>query len=636
MSGLFGIIHSGAHRKAPVPPDYAPAMCAALRHLGPDGSAVLEHSGIVLGHLSRRITPESVYEKLPLSSSCGRYIITSNSRIDNREDLFSILDVSHAPCSQVPDSLLILECYKKWGAHCPARILGEFTFAIWDLREESLFCACDHMALRSFFYYFDGEIFAFASQLSGLMALPFVTMELEESHLGRFLRLPADTHADGTLYKHIKKLNGSRLLILRDRQLIIRPYWTPDQIKPVRFRRDHEYADALRELLTHAVGCCLRRLPHVDAAVTLSGGLDSSSIACLAARQLAKENKRLTAVAGVLPRNHDGIEQDERFYIDAVNAQEPNIDLIYVTAGERGPFEALEQAFAETYRPVRPYYFLHRALWETAADQGARLLFYGEGGDHMASYRGKDSLARLVLHGRWLKTLTQARRMAHSTGVSLGKIIKSRIIRLLLPRWIHKPPVSPLYTAAHNDFIQRLGIHTHNSPADSARSILYPHIMLEKLTAGTFALAADYNRMSHTGLSGLYPFMDKKVMEFCLAIPPDQFIVDGHERSLLRRAMEGILPPPVQWRKDKAPFSPDFHRRVKHTTHQITSFLDTLGSHDPVHRFIDVTAIRAAIADIQPARGREDWDIKTNYIVANGFIALKFLKWLEQQGVKIM
>jgi asparagine synthase (glutamine-hydrolysing) len=642
MSGIFGIIHYGGRRAEPAPGAYPETMRHALRHLGPDGSRVLEDKGVVLGHLAAHITPESVHETLPFKSACGRYMITSDTRIDNREELIERLALPHPGRDAWPDGPLILEAFKKWGKACPEYLRGEFAFALWDRREESLFCACDHIGLRSFFYFYGDGIFAFSSQVPGLTALPFVPVQWDERHLARYLRLPVETGAGDTLYKGIKKLRGSRFLELREGRLDTRPYWTPPALKTIRYRRDEDYAEALRELLTRSVRSRLRSLSHIKVGVALSGGLDSSSIACLAARELAKQGRRLTAVAGVLPENRGGIEQDERPYIRAVLEQEPNIDIVYVTPGERGPFDDLETAFAETHRPVPPYHYLHRALWGAARDKGVGLMFYGEGGDHMASYSGTDSLVRLALKGRWFRALDLARAMASVQGAPVGKIIKSRVFALLLPDRLRyrllaskkgkAEPGKLLYTAAHEGFISRLGLTETDMKRELYRTARYPGFMLEKLMDGRFAVVAENIRMSHFNMGGLFPFLDKQVMEFCLAAPPDQFIIDGQGRSLLRRAMEGILPPPVQWRKDKAPFSPDFHRRVLAAEPAIAGFLDALDADDPVHRYIDIQRIKSRAKDARPAKGRKDWDHQTNNIVARGFIAVKFLKWLENRG----
>ena len=171
------------------------------------------------------------------------------------------------------------------------------------------------------------------------------------------------------------------------------------------YSKDSSYAEALRELTIQSVHNHVRLLPHLEAAVALSGGLDSSAIACIAARKLGESGKRLVAVSSVLPGDHSGIETDERHYIHEVLEQEPNIDIHYVTGEDSGPLDwpEMEAGIREMEEPASAFHHMDRALCKAARDSGAHLMLWGLGGDFLSSYDGRDSLFWLVKTWQWSK-----------------------------------------------------------------------------------------------------------------------------------------------------------------------------------------------------------------------------------------
>lgn len=640
MSGIFGIFHLGAKRGEAVAKAHLEPMREALAHRGPDGARLLMDGDMGMGHLAMHVTPESVREELPYRSPGSHLVITADARIDNREELFERLSILHPERKNIPDSLLVLKAFEKWGNKSPSYLLGEFAFAIWDNRSRSLFCARDHLGVRPFFYYCSPTHFIFASEIKGIRALRLVPPQVVENVLARML-LPVDRDFGQTLFKGMMRLRPAHWLLLRNGQPRTRRYWTPEPVKKIRYATDNAYAEELRELLLASVHSRLRTLPGVQVGIALSGGLDSSSLACIAARKLAEQNRRLVAVSSVMTKNHKGIESDEREYIRAVLEQEPNIDIQYVTAKGRGPFDNLETAFNQVEHLIKPFHYIDRALWEAALDRGVRLILFGEGGDHMASYPGNNSLFRLVRAGKWAKAFRLAQQLSRVEGKPLARILKSHIVKPLLPSWLayyyHRfkrgkkitgtpfnNPVNPDFAAASGFTAARAHRQWHTVPN-------YPAVIVDKLKHRKFAIEEFSIRMTHFQLDGVFPFYDKRIVEFCLGVPPEQFIAGGWKRSLIRRAMEGILPPVIQWRRDKHVYSPDFHRRLITVKPEMIRFLDAVQQNDPVLQYIDIDCIKTHFERLRPAKGRADWDGHTPGIVANGIIFIKFFQWLTEQ-----
>src|SRR5262249_21169187 len=180
MSGIFGIHFLNG---APVSDPQLKRMSGLLAHRGPDGEGRWCDHSVGLGHRMLCTTPEAITEQVPLVDRAGSLVITADARLDNRVELISALGVS----ANSSDGELILAAYRKWGEACPEHLLGDFAFAIWDARDQSLFCARDHFGVRPFYYYLSQSIFVFATEIKALFSMPEVQRKLNEVRLGDHL-----------------------------------------------------------------------------------------------------------------------------------------------------------------------------------------------------------------------------------------------------------------------------------------------------------------------------------------------------------------------------------------------------------------------------------------------------------------
>ena len=140
MSAVFGIYYLDGR---PVTEAELNSMTESLAHRGSDRAGIWSDGTAGLGHRMLWTTPESLHERLPLLGSTGHLAITADARIDNRDELMKLLGIEAADPEQISDSQLILAAYERWGEQCVSRLLGDFAFAIWDRRKQSLFCARD-------------------------------------------------------------------------------------------------------------------------------------------------------------------------------------------------------------------------------------------------------------------------------------------------------------------------------------------------------------------------------------------------------------------------------------------------------------------------------------------------------------
>ena len=188
--------------------------------------------------------------------------ITANARIDARDE-------------RLTDAELILHAYEKWGDDCVKHLLGDFAFAIWDDRRKRLFCARDHFGVKPFFYTHIGDKFNFSSTLNELK----VSTTLNEIAIGDYLLFGVNQDQSTTVFKDIQRLPPGHILIVENNQIKIQRYWTPSLPALIRFRDPDQYVERFLELLSLAVR---DRLRTDRVAVSMSGGLDSTSLAAIA------------------------------------------------------------------------------------------------------------------------------------------------------------------------------------------------------------------------------------------------------------------------------------------------------------------------------------------------------------------
>ena len=275
MSGIVGSYNLNGK---PAEPTMIRRMTDRLAHRGPDGLTCWLDGLVSLGHAMLQTTPESLFERQPLCE--GSLCLTLDGRIDNRDELRTTLESHGATMRSDTDAELVLRAYQHWGNECPMHLIGDFAFAIWDATKHELFCARDQMGIRPFYYFVNDRTFLFASELRPLLDHAEVQPGLNEGMIGEYLTCQI-TSQEETLYRHLCRLPPGHCLVVSPGRFRMTRYWGFDSSKELHYGNDEAYRDHFLALLTESVRCRLRS--HKPVGCYLSGGLDSSSILCLAA-----------------------------------------------------------------------------------------------------------------------------------------------------------------------------------------------------------------------------------------------------------------------------------------------------------------------------------------------------------------
>ena len=632
MSAICGLYRRDG---APVGVELVQSMLGKLVHRGPEGQRAWSKDAVGLGHSMLHVTPESLGEELPLVTGGGSYAITADARIDNRGELISRLgiDAGH----EWPDSALILAAYQKWGEDCAIHLLGDFSFAVLDARRGRLFCATDPVGIKSFYYYLSGRTFAFASEIKALLALPEVPCRLSEMRVAEYLVMLFEDRS-GTFYDGILRLPGGSTLTVDAGNVRVRQYWALDPRRELRLASDDEYAEAFRELFTEAVRCRTRSAFPVGAA--LSGGLDSSAIACVARRERAEKLHTFSLIFPGLP-DEDRRVIDERPQIQAV-LDSGRFEPHFIEADRLSPMNQADRVhFHLEHANCAPNLYLHWAMYEAARSSGVRVFLDGFDGDATVSH-GFERLTELAQALQW-RTLWRETRMLsenHLAGVRPRRIIKEYCVKPMAPRWAHLTwhflkgrqrealAKNILISQALKD---RTGIERRarsmlreQSSWVPTRAARIAHWQSVSQALYAFALETADKASAAFGVEARYPFFDRRLMEFCLALPAGQKLGQGWNRWVFRRAMTGILPPEIQWRPKKGNLSPNFHRRLLDFERQRIE--EVIFSGRQLQPYVDSTAMKSAYREYQKSH------VKSQGESVQLFAAVNLALWLRSSG----
>ena len=487
--------------------------------------------------------------------------VAADVRLDDREALCDALGVPRAARAGLADGTLILRAWRRWGRECPKRLLGDYAFALWDAEQHVLFCARDHIGARPFYYAEIGQGFVFAGAVEGVLAGPGVGGALDEASVAEYLTSTGLLTHTRTFFQAVRKLPpGHTLTVPWDprqgavsSRAPVRPerYWRPEDAPRARAASDDAYAEEFLALYTRAVRDRLRGPGPVG--VHLSGGLDSSSIAVLAARELRGQGRPAPlAFSWLPPVGEEGPENPaharEYALIDAVCARE-GLQVWHRTPGAADVVAVLRRDGAY---PGVHIHVNEEAVQREAQARGVRVVLSGWGGDEGASFNGRGHLQHLLLSGRWMRVVSECR----ARGMGPRRLLFSCVLPLAFPglaldirRLWRGKGLRSRRVLIDPAFRRRLKPRPGALPRylDVRRSQLWL-LQSAHLGARIEGWAASGAKR---GIEYRYPLLDRRVVEFALGLPPEQFRRGRWSRWLMRHALRAVLPPEVCWNPDK-------------------------------------------------------------------------------------
>ncbi|HEY5720968.1 MAG TPA: asparagine synthase-related protein [Allosphingosinicella sp.] len=544
-------------------------MLRAQQIYAPDPGVSRAAGSAALGRRLFRLTPEDGFDRGPEVS--GSRILVADARLDNRPELAAALGISPADSASLSDAALLMRALDRWNEEAADRLTGYFAFALWDSDAQKLLLARDFLGHRPLHYHRGDGFFAFASMPKGLHALDGVPVAPNPRMAADFLALMPDNGSE-TFFEGIEKLIPGHIAIVTRDGIETRRYWHPPATL-LRLKSGAEYEEALREKVESAVAVQLRGAER-EVGAHLSGGLDSGTVAATAARILAPSGGKVTAFTSVPREGYTGgirnAISDEGPLSAAVAALYPNMEQVLIRSGGRSPFSNLDRNFFLFERPVLN---LCNEVWleaiaEEAKRRGLKILLGGALGNLSISYDGMQLLSQLLRRGRLLRLgreigglLRNGTRVGTIASQTLGPYLPAPAWRMV-QRLRGKPVGLHGYSAINPDSVAanavvaraaERGLDLSYRPrSDPVETRLWA---IDRVDPGNYVKGW----LGGWGIDMRDPTADRRLIEFCLTVPAEQFLAGGIPRSLARRAFADRLPAEVVRERCKGYQAADWH-----------------------------------------------------------------------------
>jgi asparagine synthase (glutamine-hydrolysing) len=445
-----------------------------------------------------------------------------------------------------------------------------------------------------------------------LLALPDVPRQPNPLRIAQIL-VSWPEHGEATCYQGIKRLPPAHLMTVSRENVVRRQYWFLENVPSLRLGSDQEYVEAFGQVYAEAVRCRMRS--HRPVGVTLSGGLDSGSVAALAAREMGRTGERLPAFSSVplydvtdmTPASRFG---DESPFIEATSRHAGNIDVTYIRAADVSPVRGIEWALKLHDEPghAAGNQFWIVSLLQTAQARGLGALLTGQGGNATISWHAPGHLADWARNGRWRDLRRELTALKDSAQRPLWRLIAGRIVKpLLLDPLLGKyrrlrPAPEPWlsYSAINQEFAREWKITERMRQGGhdpEFKTVLdQREARFKIIDPGKSILGFLWQESgAGFGLDVRDPTIDKRVMEFCLSIPDDQYVRDGRDRWLIRRAMKDLMPSVVSDNKRRGSQAADIGRRMLAHLEETESALQRIERSELANGYLDIPLMRRTL-----------------------------------------
>lgn len=573
MSAIAGIIRLDG---APVVPGEIEATLDAMAPRGPDRRRTWRRNNAALGHALLATTPEAIGEQQPWEHPASGLVIASDSRLDNRPELLEELGFAGRDPDTIGDGELLHAAFARWGPDCAARLLGDFSFAIWDPRVRTLFAARDVMGVRPFYYHFSpGHLFAFASEADALLEVRGVPNDLDEGRIADALVQQLEgIDKTSTFFGAIRRLPPASTLTVSGERLDCSEYWSPMGRVPSGLpATENDWIDGLRERLTTAVTRRLRSNGRVGS--MLSGGLDSSSVVAIASRRADSQgNGPLATFSAVSLR--PGCSETRA--IDSMLAHF-GCDATRLSVDDAG--ELLDE-IAATWpimgEPFDATMTLVDCQYLSAERRGVRIVLDGIDADNLLSEG--DYLQGLARSGRWGRLLREVsgQRRFYRGAMSTWALVRPLVSGALVPPTLRRIARSRRGAREYLDLVRstliapefarriRLDIRLQRlNDALARHSTRSPDGMAGTSMCSNYTTVGveRYGRVAAArGIEPRHPFLDRDLVEFCAWLPWSLRLRDGWPKWVLRQAMAPALPADVAWRRGRVHLGRGFNHAL--------------------------------------------------------------------------
>lgn len=615
MSALGGIFNLDGK---PVDSEELIELGTALETHGPDGGDIVVLGSVGFVYRAFHTNRESRLEKQPLTSR-QQHVVCWDGRLDNRAELIALLDRDFE--ANRTDVAIVMAAYIELGLDSVTHLIGDFALSLWDHQARRLVLARDAAGPRPLYYHTNIERIVWSSELMPLLDLAAGDLEINDEYIAGYLARGVDVAS--TPYRGIHAVPPGFLVLIENGQVVVRRFWGLNSRSEIRYKTDEEYEEHFRSLFRDAVRTRMR----VDSTVwaTLSGGLDSSSIVCMADEVLKSrtvEASELKTVSYVYDRS---TTSDERAFIQSVEEQRGCAGL-HLREADHPPLAAFPDEIQLSFPDFLDCFVdRHQALCAAMRDDGARVLLTGHGGDELlcSSANPAPELGDLLLQGR----LSNLHRSLSAWANVLKRpyldlFWRDGLVPLLPPRLQLLCGVKANFELPpwyDRRFVKRMNLRERYLQSDNVFGFTRPtgRDQATGYLSATKTIAKNSYR-ARGGIEVSHPFLHRPLVEFLQAIPFEQRVRPGEARSLMRRSLKDLLPEKILKRRSKKGPKEALFRAISQHWSRLQHLFE-----DPrvcAYGYMDAVELRAALE-----RARHGCEINAFPLVQT--ISLEF--WLR-------
>jgi asparagine synthase (glutamine-hydrolysing) len=544
MSVQFGQWSLGGTTMAPA--DIG-KLRAILAPFGPDGETQHTGAGIQILYSAFHTTEESLLEVQPFVSPSGR-IFVWDGRLDNRPQLINHLNRSVSRSS--PDVAIVAAAHDRWGNDCFAQLTGDWAVSIFDPLHSSLVLGTDFIGSRHLYYSANGSQIRWSTLLEALLGTETASPTLNEEYIAGWLSSFPASHL--TPYLGIHAVPPCSYVVFRDGVPTLTRYSVWSTGKAIRHKTDAEYEDHFREVFGQSVRRRLRS--HVPVCAELSGGMDSSSIVCMADSLLSRERAITPRLETLSYYDDSEPHWNERPYFSLIETRRGRPGCHIDAAPLNRLFPSSESStFSPTPRPSRSQ--LSQQFADFIHSHGIRVVLSGIGGDEVLGGVPTPipEFADLLSRVRLLRLGRQMVEWAIVTRTPLVSYAAETVRAFLPPAFStiekHRQPANwlqPEFVLRYRSTLEKQPrrLHLFGELPSFQESLATLDDLRRQIASSTLA-AEPLQELR-------YPYLDRELLEFLFTIPREQLLRPRQRRSLMRRAMAGIVPDEILGRRRKA------------------------------------------------------------------------------------
>ncbi len=554
----------------------------------------------------------------------------------NKEDIKGLVNEGRRELTESE----ILEVYvKKYGIKALIIADGSFLFYKTDKEKEKLTIAIGPDGTTSLFYYVNKDSIIISCYLKELLENNKIPKDIDEKQLAAVLScLPRDT--ESTCYKYIKRLPPGHILTFDKLGIKVFPYKILEDIPKIRLKNDAEYVERFLELYRKAIK---RRIPSEGkTGISLSGGLDSGTVAVLAAEELASQGNNLYSYSQVpiydtkpfLPASRFG---NESKYIKNLCDSYKNIIPKFLDTKQISPVEGIVRSLDMCCQPmhiVGNMFWVHD-IRETAQKDGIDTLLTGQRGNMGVSFAGLENHSKGITD--FINNLGYYKLYNEKiSGKAVAKLIVPELILNIIRKYRQNPQPSRSenwhnFSAINPAFAEKLGIaDCQPFSKETLKNINLQHTMYENSLSGIGADILPAMNEKY-GVNCLDPTYDKELVDFCFGIPDEQHQRYGMARFLIRRAFNEKMPKEILWNTNRGRQAADISFRVRDEYKRVKHILEVLKKSPSGNEILDIAKMEAVLERTQTELSTKI-QRDTGSVLLRGLMAGLFL--LRNEGDK--